>query len=695
VSGRLIRPVEVGLAAGAGVAAGAVAAQSLAAPAAGLLGLTVAVLGYALWLGLRLLARRGATGAGDGPEVPRGSAEGALVRRAEAAVERLREQTRAPHDAVLLEQLATVDGEATAVVADLNRYAGQAAAIEHSLRDIPVDRLRQRHAGMSAEAARLPAGPVRQEREHAVQALAEQLAVARRLAATRDALLARIESAVIDLEGLGTRVAELIVLHDTAADDALAADRLRELTDDVDSMRSGLAEARGLSDTALGIEPPPPAGTTAPIEQAAPVERAAPIEPAGTAAPVTVIEIDRPPAGKRDRDKWSRRNKLFAGVSAASILVCLGLCLGFHISNGGSSSAGGTAGANLHCARKIAYLGELSGPDSGDGETERDAVKLAVEEYDDAHTDCVQLVEFNTHSSGDDDAQDAVLGTEIAGDDSILGVVGPSYASDVAGALPPLQQAGVPVISPSASQTDLTAQGWNVFFRTVPSDNDQADAGVRFLHSVLHAGHPFVVSDDTIYGTSIGAEVQKRLGAARAGQAAVGSDQTDFTAVVGQVLASHADAVYFAGGGSDGGRFVAALRASSTRIQVVGGDRLMNTGFFDAAGTAATQGVFATCPCVPVLSGVEGFRSSYSARYGVDPGFYAPEAYDAATVLLSGIGDGHATRSGLLGWVANYDEDGITRHIRFDTHGDLSVPALHVWAYTLKGDDIYSDRVIP
>jgi branched-chain amino acid transport system substrate-binding protein len=345
-----------------------------------------------------------------------------------------------------------------------------------------------------------------------------------------------------------------------------------------------------------------------------------------------------------------------------------------------------TGGSGTSCTLKIGYLGGLT----GDGEVEVKAVRLAVAEYNDRHSTCVRLVEYGT-----DDSDAAAQAGIVAGDPGVLGIVGPVYASDADAALPVLDPVGVPVISPSASDTYLTAKGWRTFFRTLPSDTEQTDAGIRYLRSVLRAGHTFVVLDDSSFGSAVAPEARRLLGTSLAGHATVTTKQYDFHDVVAQIVHSGADSVFLAGLGADGGRFVEALRAAGSRIPVLGGDRLMSTTYFDAVRADPVTGIYATCPCVPDVVDPDGFGARYRTRYGKYPDFYAAEAYDAATVLLSGIAAGRTARSTLLAWVAGYDRDGVGRHIRFDAHGNLATAQPNVWAYQLKDDGPYHDQVIP
>lgn len=193
------------------------------------------------------------------PVPPRGSPAGKWLRRAETAVTTLHQQTESPRDPTLREQICDVDDQAAAALTDLRRFAGQVTLIEQTIANIPVDRLRQDYGTIQRGLGGLPPGPLREERERAMRAVSDQLDVARRLAGARETLLARMESAVLGLEGLVARMAELLAMHATTAGGSLTATRVAELTGDLEGMRAGLAEAEQVSRTALagGVDLPP------------------------------------------------------------------------------------------------------------------------------------------------------------------------------------------------------------------------------------------------------------------------------------------------------------------------------------------------------------------------------------------------------------------------------------------------------
>jgi hypothetical protein len=251
----------------AGVLGGAAAAVTGALAPAGLavgvpIGLGIAGVVYAVRVGLGALADRGprrvpAPDPDPGlPTPPRGSVAERWLRRAEAAVATLHRQTESPREETLRAQICDVDDQAAAALTDLRRFAGQVTLVEQTIANIPVDRLRRDYGTIERGLGGLPPGPLREERERALRAVGDQLDVARRLTDARDTLLARMQSAVLGLEGLVARMAELLALHATTAGGSLTATRVAELTGDLEGMRAGLAEAERVSRTALGGESP-------------------------------------------------------------------------------------------------------------------------------------------------------------------------------------------------------------------------------------------------------------------------------------------------------------------------------------------------------------------------------------------------------------------------------------------------------
>jgi branched-chain amino acid transport system substrate-binding protein len=403
-----------------------------------------------------------------------------------------------------------------------------------------------------------------------------------------------------------------------------------------------------------------------------------------------------PPPAPRKRGGFIA---LSVGAGVLAVLIAIGLVI-FAVKTTGSPGGGGNSpspnqlagGASPACGYKLAYLGVLTGDNSADGITIRDSAKLAIDQYNEKHGDCkVTLAEFDTQRKDD---LSATTAQQVVDDPKILGVIGPVYRSEVLAATPILEQATVPLISPAASDEELSRKGWKVFHRVLGTDADQAVAGAQYLKAIAKASKTYIVYDDTEFGSTASAEVRRRLGDLVVGEVAISRTATDYSAAVKQVTDAGADSVYFAGFFDDGGVFIKALKTAAPKITVVSGDKIFTQSFIDAAGSTA-EGVVITCPCIPAEQAGENFAAKFKQKYSDTASYYGPEAYDATNVFLAGLNAGKATRADMLAFVNAYSGRGISRDIKFTVSGDLDVANLQIWAYKVQGGYVEKDQAIP
>lgn len=261
--------LTAGVLGGMGGAAAFAAAGSAAVAAPVALGIAGVVYGVKVAAGL--LAERNAPAEEDRLPMPaKGSPAEVWLRRAERAVRTLHEQTSAPVDPTTRGQVGDIDDQAAGMLSDLRRLAAQVASVDaararvdvarlHSERGHLLGALRQRAAGAYGPAAGSEQD-VRAEQERALASIDAQLDVHTRLSAARDTALARMQATAIGLEGLVARLAEVLALAATAGGVDTTADRIGELSDDLEGLRTGLAETEALSRQVLGPGRSGPAG---------------------------------------------------------------------------------------------------------------------------------------------------------------------------------------------------------------------------------------------------------------------------------------------------------------------------------------------------------------------------------------------------------------------------------------------------
>jgi len=345
------------------------------------------------------------------------------------------------------------------------------------------------------------------------------------------------------------------------------------------------------------------------------------------------------------------------------------------------------------CAARIAVFGPLSGTSANLGRNQSQGVRLAVEQYNAAHQSCtVDLVEFDSQG---DPKQAPALAQQLVADPRILGVVGPAFSGESQAADPLLEQGGVVTITPSATQTSLSAQGWRTFHRILGNDAAQGPAAGRYIEKVLHAAKVFVIDDASAYGRGLAEQVVEGLGTRVVQSATVLPRQTDFLGVATQVRSTGADTVFYGGYYDEAGALLRQIRRAGVTATFVAGDGTKDEGFLRQAGAAAAEGAVITCACRPPETASGRFGVEYQARFGQPPGTNSAESYDAATVLLTGIRAGHTSRAALLRYVSDYTGTGVTGAIAFTSTGELIDSAVTVWAYRVRAGAIVADQPIP
>lgn len=348
----------------------------------------------------------------------------------------------------------------------------------------------------------------------------------------------------------------------------------------------------------------------------------------------------------------------------------------------------GDGTAKCAAGTTIGYVGVVTGPNAALGINEYYGVQLAIDQHNKANKDCqVQFKKFDTEG---DPTKATGPTTQAVNTAAIVGVVGNSFSGESKATGNIYEQKGLVHITPSATNPDLTNNGWKTFFRALGNDAVQGPAAAKFLTDTLKQKKVYLVQDDSDYGIGLAGTTTAALGSALIGTDKVITGQKDFSAVISKIISSKATSVYYAGYYAEGAPFDQQLVNKGFKGVFVGPDGVKDDQFLKLAGNASSNAYF-TCPCIPGEL-IPSFKSAYSAAFNADPGTYSVEGYDAATILLSGIDKGNTTRAKLLSFVTSYDADGLSKHYKWDDKGELEAPA--VYGYEVKDGKIAPIGVI-
>ena len=337
---------------------------------------------------------------------------------------------------------------------------------------------------------------------------------------------------------------------------------------------------------------------------------------------------------------------------------------------------------------KIGHVGPLTGGIAHLGKDNENGARLAVEEANAARTR-IDGKEVKFVFLAEDDQADPKTGTTVAQklvDAKVAGVVGHLNSGTSIPASPIYAQAGIPVISGSATNPKLTEQGFKSQFRVVGRDDQQGPAIASYLATTKKPKLVAVIDDATAYGEGIANEVEKTLKAAniKVLPREKGTDKTtDWKAVLTKLRGRRPDAVFYGGMDATGGPLLKQGRELGIKAVFSFGDGACTDEMTKLAGPAA-EGLLCSQAGIPPQAADKRFLEAYKKRFNVDPILYAPFTYDAAKLLIAAMQKANsADPKRYLPELQKIDFTGATGKIAFDGKGDRKDAEMTI--FTMQG----------
>ncbi|UDF33484.1 UNVERIFIED_ORG: branched-chain amino acid ABC transporter substrate-binding protein [Shinella sp. XGS7] len=341
---------------------------------------------------------------------------------------------------------------------------------------------------------------------------------------------------------------------------------------------------------------------------------------------------------------------------------------------------------------KIGHVGPTSGAIAHLGKDNELGARLAIEELN-AKGVSIGGKKAKFELLAEDDAGDPKQGTAAAqklADAKVNGVVGHLNSGTSIPASKVYSDAGIPQISPSATNPKFTRNGYKTTFRVVADDVHLGGTLGKYAVSTLKGKSIAVIDDRTAYGQGVADEFEKGVkasGGKVVGREFTNDKATDFTAILTSLKAKKPDVVFFGGMDAVAGPMLRQMKQLGIEAKFMGGDGIC-TGELPklSAGTMGDNQVV----CAEA-GGVEGeskksleeFKTKFKAKYKVDVQIYAPYVYDAVNVLVAAmVKAGSAEPAKYLPVLAKTEGyKGVTGTIAFDNKGDIKNGALTLFTY--------------
>jgi len=335
---------------------------------------------------------------------------------------------------------------------------------------------------------------------------------------------------------------------------------------------------------------------------------------------------------------------------------------------------------------KLGHAAPLTGPQSHIGKDNENGAQLAV---DDANAMKLKIagrdVKFELMKEDDqaDPKQGTLVGQKFV-DAKVNVVIGHLNSGTSIPASKLYSDAGIPQVSPSATNPDYTKQGFKTTFRVMANDEQQGKVLGEYAGKNLKAKTVAIVDDKSQYGEGLAKEFRKAAEAS--GVKVVAEEHTDdkavdFKAILTKIKGKKPDLVFFGGMDPQAAPMARQMKELGVKSKLLMGDGGCTTDFVKNAAEAA-EGHYCSLPGVPMdkMAGGPKFVERYKARFNTDIQLYAPYAYDAVMVVVDAIKRANSGESAkILAELPKTNYQGVTTIINFDEKGDLKDGAISMY----------------
>jgi len=351
----------------------------------------------------------------------------------------------------------------------------------------------------------------------------------------------------------------------------------------------------------------------------------------------------------------------------------------------------------------IAHVGPTSGAIAHLGKDNENGAKLAVEELNAAGV-TIGGKKVTLRLMTEDDAADPKQGTAVAqklADAKVSGVIGHLNSGTTIPASSIYSDAGIPQVSPSATNPKYTRQGFKTAFRLVADDAQLGGTLGRYAVKELKGKSIAVIDDRTAYGQGVAQEFSKAVEAA--GGTVVAKEfttdkATDFSAILTTIKGKKADVVFFGGMDAVAGPMLRQMKSLGINAKFMGGDGICSTELVKLGGDAIADNQVYCAEAGGVEGqqkvGMDAFKAKFKAKFGTEVQVYAPYVYDGVNLMVAAMVKAGSSDPAkyLPVLAATKDYKGVTGNISFDNKGDILNGALTL--KTVKGGKLSEIAVI-
>jgi len=289
----------------------------------------------------------------------------------------------------------------------------------------------------------------------------------------------------------------------------------------------------------------------------------------------------------------------------------------------------------------IGFIGPLTGDAANYGKLMTQAIKIAVEEKNEAGgIDGIKIKFIPMDSEGKSDKANLAI-EKLASVDKVWGIVGAVFSGTSLSIAPKCETAKIVMISPSATHKALTSKG-KFIFRNVLSDELQAIVFAKYVFNEMGLRRIAVLHIKNDYSQGLAEDFKKVFenegGVITIVESAV-QDDNDFKTQLTKIKQTDSEALFIPNYISEIAQILEQAKQLDINLKMLSADGFTNPEIFKLAGNLANGIVFSGPPNekTGVNNLKEEFENKYFKKWGEKPDSFSLNSYDGAKILIDAV----------------------------------------------------------
>lgn len=302
----------------------------------------------------------------------------------------------------------------------------------------------------------------------------------------------------------------------------------------------------------------------------------------------------------------------------------------------------------------LAVVGPMD-KESDAGKTFHRAAQLYIDQYNQKNKEAGFKVVLDIYNDQNDSELAKIKAKEISENKNVIGVIGHNYSSvsSIGGKI--YKTSGIPAISPTATNVNVTKNNeW--YFRTIFNDENQGHFLGYYAKKIMEKSHVIIIGEDLTYGSYLAEVFEKSADQFGLQVRAKYSYRTkketlddDIKKIVGQLnVKNKKDLIFIAGHYQEGIKIIKALRDKKIDNVILTPDSFAHKNFTDGFSKYPKEiekpGYYSNDirVAVPILydsanAYAQDFFQKYLEKYKIEPDWRAGFAFDAALLFVNAI----------------------------------------------------------